>query len=246
MCNQPQSTPQVWFPKTKLQPLAPTYTSGLVSQARESRMGALTTCEGLALFWLLQSGCCTLLRGSPPHTPFLKVAPVANVSSLTRGWIRATADGMHDTSWQCQILNTLSEDWGRTYILMDTTRVHFHWAIKGNLPLRFWSSPYILADLSASEGNSQGTGTSLHSQALPRGAQVLTHSILTFLFVRPNWLRGDLLALSEVWGLLPALSRFSLRIVPHVNVFFDVICGWRGGSCSTIWPSWSSLMILQS
>ena len=53
------------------------------------------------------------------------------------------------------------------------------------------------------------------------GMQVLSRFLshfLIYLFVClfiycPTWLRGDFLALSEVWGLLPVFSRYSVRIV---------------------------------
>ena len=70
-----------------------------------------------------------------------RAIPPAYRSSQARGWIRATASGLHHShsntkqicdlhhsSWQCQILNPLSgaRDW--THVLMDTSRVPHHWA----------------------------------------------------------------------------------------------------------------------
>ena len=64
-------------------------------------------------------------------------------SSQARGWIGATAASLHHShsnvasnlylrlhqnSWQCWILNTLSKARDRTCILMDTSRAHYCWA----------------------------------------------------------------------------------------------------------------------
>ena len=38
---------------------------------------------------------------------------------------------LHHSSRQCQILNPLSEAGDQTQILMDTSRIHFHWATMG-------------------------------------------------------------------------------------------------------------------
>ena len=38
---------------------------------------------------------------------------------------------LHHSSWQCQILNPMSEARDRTCILMDTNWVHYHWATTG-------------------------------------------------------------------------------------------------------------------
>ena len=54
---------------------------------------------------------------------FFRAAPAAYGGSQARGWIGAAASGLQHSSWQCQILNPLSEarDW--TCILMDTNWV---------------------------------------------------------------------------------------------------------------------------
>ena len=60
------------------------------------------------------------------------------------------------------------------------------------------------------------------------------------IFFCPTQVHGDFLSFWEVWGLLPAFSRCSVGVVPHVDVF--LMCLW-GGRCSprlTLLPSWSS------
>ena len=39
---------------------------------------------------------------------------------------------LHCSAWQCWILNPLSEARNRTCVLMDTSQIHFHWAMTGN------------------------------------------------------------------------------------------------------------------
>ena len=38
---------------------------------------------------------------------------------------------VHDSSWQCQILNPMSGARDQTHILLDTSQVHYHWATVG-------------------------------------------------------------------------------------------------------------------
>ena len=65
--------------------------------------------------------------------------PVDLRISQARGGIRVAAASLlhshcnassepHHSSWQCQILNSLSEARDRTHILMDTSQTCFHWA----------------------------------------------------------------------------------------------------------------------
>ena len=94
-------------------------------------------------------------------------------------------------------------------------------------PPRLWHSPSILTDPPDSEGTLrvwdlfyfieiEGT---LRGMLLPwEGAQVLFQFFPSFFFC-PTRLCGDYIALSEVWGLLSPFSRYSVRIVTHVNVF---------------------------
>ena len=74
----------------------------------------------------------------------------------------------------------------------------------------------------------------LHSP-LP-GAQVLLTLLSLSLFFHPNRLCGGFLALSEVWGLLPVFSRYSVQTVPCVSVFWT-ICGRGWEPCPAPLPS---------
>ena len=55
-----------------------------------------------------------------------RAAPVALGRSQARGLMRATAAGLHHSSWQRRILNPLSEPRDRTHILMDTSQLCYH------------------------------------------------------------------------------------------------------------------------
>ena len=60
-------------------------------------------------------------------------------TTATAMWDLSRDCDLHHTSWQCHILNPLSEarDW--TCILMDTNRVHFCWARTGTpREIHFW------------------------------------------------------------------------------------------------------------
>ena len=56
--------------------------------------------------------------------PFM-AAPEAYRSSQARGQIRAVSAILHRSSWQCRILNPLSEARDHTHILMDTSQIQF-------------------------------------------------------------------------------------------------------------------------
>ena len=45
---------------------------------------------------------------------------------------------LHQSSWLRQILNALSEARDRTLILMDTSRIRYHWATTGTPKLLFF------------------------------------------------------------------------------------------------------------
>ena len=51
---------------------------------------------------------------------------------------------------------------------------------------------------------------------------------------------GDFLAVWEVWGLLPAFNRYSVGIVPHVDVFLIYLWRRRWSPCLTPLPFWRS------
>ena len=71
----------------------------------------------------------------------LRTTPMVYEGTQARAWIGAVAAtaapdpshicDLHHNSWQCWILNTMSEarDW--TCILMDTSQIRFHWTIMG-------------------------------------------------------------------------------------------------------------------
>ena len=63
-------------------------------------------------------------------------------------------------------------------------------------------------------------------------------------FFCPTRVRGEFLAFWEVWGLLPAFSRCSVWVVPHVDVFLMYSCGGRWSPRLTPPPSWRSLLII--
>jgi len=83
---------------------------------------------------------------------FFRAAPMAYGSCQARGQIRAAAASLyrsatwdlncvcdlHHNSQQCQILNPLSEarDW--THILMNTSQVHYCWAMTGTTVEKFF------------------------------------------------------------------------------------------------------------
>ena len=74
--------------------------------------------------------------------------PVAYGGSQARGWVGAVAAGLchsqatwdpshncnlYHNSWQCHIVNPLSEARDRTHLLMDTSWIRSHWATTGTL-----------------------------------------------------------------------------------------------------------------
>ena len=83
-------------------------------------------------------------------------------------------------------------------------------------PLMLWGSPSVLADLPTSEGPSR-IQEPLFSHSSFLGAQVLSWFFFYFL---PTQLHGDFLALSAAWDLLPVFSRYPMRTVLHIDVFF--------------------------
>ena len=64
-------------------------------------------------------------------------------------------------------------------------------------------------------------------------------SVLSF-FLFPTQVRGEFLAFWEVCGLLPVLSRCSVGVVPHVDVFLMYLWGGRCSPRLTRLPSWRS------
>lgn len=66
-------------------------------------------------------------------------------------------------------------------------------------------------------GSSQGEETFPLSQLPPRGARPIPIPLFS-LFVLPSYM-AIFLAPLIVWNFLPAFSRYSMRIVPHIDVF---------------------------
>ena len=64
-------------------------------------------------------------------------------------------------------------------------------------------------------------------------------SVFSFFFC-PTQVRGVFLVFWEVWGLLPAFSRCSVGVVPHVDVFLMYLWGGRWSPRLTLLPSWRS------
>ena len=71
-----------------------------------------------------------------PHPQHMEVPRLAVKSELqllayttaTATWDPSWVCNLHHSSWQCWILNPLSKARDRTYILIDTSRIHFHCA----------------------------------------------------------------------------------------------------------------------
>ena len=82
-------------------------------------------------------------------------------------------------------------------------------------PPSLWSSLSVPADLPATEGASQSEGTFPLSQLPPRGTGAV---LITFFFFLLSYPVIFLTAL-VVWDLLLEFSRYSVRTVPHVDIF---------------------------
>ena len=98
-----------------------------------------------------------------------------------------------------------------------------------------WSSASVQADLLAGEGGSQGEGTFPLSRLPPRGAGPLPiPPLLLFPFILPRYM-GIFLAALVVWDLLQAFSRYSVRTVPHVDVFLMYL--WEEVSSTSLYST---------
>ena len=64
-------------------------------------------------------------------------------------------------------------------------------------------------------------------------------SVFSFFFC-PTQVLGEFLAFWEIWGLLPAFSRCSVAIVPHVDVFLMYLWWGRWSPHLTFLPFWIS------
>ena len=52
-------------------------------------------------------------------------------TTATATWDLSWDFDLHHSAWQCQILNPLSGARNQTWVLMDTSMVHYHWATVG-------------------------------------------------------------------------------------------------------------------
>ena len=105
---------------------------------------------------------------------------------------------------------------------------------------RLWGFPSIPADFSISQGASQCADYILLSQLPPRSAGLILipfsffSLFFSFCFAQ---LHGGFLPFLNVWGLLPAFSRCSVRIVLHVGFcFFFLMYFWEKVSPYPISP----------
>ena len=80
----------------------------------------------------------------------------------------------------------------------------------------------------------------LHSSLPLVQVPSLFFCLCCFFFFCPTQVCGEFLAFWEVWGLLPAFSRCSVRVVPHVDVLLMYLWGGRWSPRLTLPPSWPS------
>ena len=52
-------------------------------------------------------------------------------ATATAMWDPSCVCNLHPSSWPCWILNSLSKARDQTYMLMDTSQIHLHWATTG-------------------------------------------------------------------------------------------------------------------
>ena len=69
--------------------------------------------------------------GSIICTSFFRVASVAYGNCQARGWNRTVAAGLRHSHSNARSFKPLSEARDQTHVLMDTSRVHYHWATTG-------------------------------------------------------------------------------------------------------------------
>ena len=112
-------------------------------------------------------------------------------------------------------------------------------------PPWLWSSPFCHPQSPPAKGLPSVWKPFLLHSSLPL-VQVpsLFFCLCFFFFLWPYPGCGEFLAFWEVWGLLPAFSRCSIGVVPHVDVFLMYL--WRGRWSPHLtfppsWSQWSSL-----
>ena len=77
---------------------------------------------------------------APWHMEVPRLGVISELQLLETATATATRDpsicNLHGSSWQCGLLNPLNEDRDWTFILMDTSWVHYRWAM--GTPLVFF------------------------------------------------------------------------------------------------------------
>ena len=115
-------------------------------------------------------------------------------------------------------------------------------------PLLLCSPPWLQSfppppPVSTSEGASYCVETFPPLQLPPRGAGPVPILLCLFFFC-PTLVHGEFFAFWEVWGLLPAFSRCSVGVVPHVDVFLMYLWGGSLSPRLTPSPSWGSPLLV--
>ena len=96
--------------------------------------------------------------------------------------------------------------------------------------LHQWRGFLVCGDLSSFTATSQKCRSCPYSLV----------SVFYFFFCL-TWVCGEFLAFWGVWGLLPAFSRCSVGVVPHVDMLLMYLWGGRWSPRFTPLPSWRSL-----
>ena len=106
------------------------------------RFGCLTTTVSFFFFFFY------ILGPHPQHMEVPKLGIKSELQLLAYTTVTAMQDpslvcNLHHSSWQCPILNPLRKARDPIRILMDTSWVHYHWAMMGTPSLRFQSNIFI-------------------------------------------------------------------------------------------------------
>ena len=131
--------------------------------------------ESLALIMTVYSACLFLFLGSYPwhmEVPRLGVE-LAYATAIASPDLSRVCN-LHHSSWQCWVLNPLSElrDW--TCTLMDTSQIHFCWATSG--------TPVYLLFLRKCQTTSEIICTILCSNQQCMKVWILSHSFFFFFY----------------------------------------------------------------
>ena len=156
---------------------------------------------------------------SPSLSPQPSHAPAGEQTSLSVWWVLVSTDhlcGNLSTLPSVPLLLLRSPLWLRSF--PPTTP-----------QLRQWRGFLVCGNLSSFTAPSQRC-TSHPYSFVP---------VFSFFFC-PTQGRGKFLAFWEVWGLLPAFNKWSVGVVPHIDVFLMYLWGGRWSPRLTPPPSWSS------